>query len=418
MPGSGEHVSSQASLARSRRRLLLLGPAFVTSIAYVDPGNVAANLTAGARYGYLLLWVLLLANATALAVQYLSAKLGIVVGRSLPELVGMRVSRPSRLLFWAQAELIAAATDLAEVIGGAIALNLLFELPLPVGGLIVGLVSLALLGVQSRRGQRPFEFIIMALLGVIITGFLAGILISPLNWPDALRGVVPRFSGRESLLLATSMFGATVMPHAIYLHSALTRDRHGVNTDFGTIRQLLSATRWDVTLALGLAGAVNVVMLVIAAANLSGAATTSTVQGAHAAITTALGTAVGVAFAVGLLASGLASTSIGCYAGSTIMADLLRRQVPTLLRRSVTLVPAIAVLVIGLEPTRALVLSQALLSMGVPFALVPLVHYTGSRRIMGAFVNGPLLATFGWAMTGAVVALNLALLYLTMTGDH
>ncbi|MBN9629811.1 MAG: Nramp family divalent metal transporter, partial [Actinobacteria bacterium] len=257
--------------ARARPRLwLLLGPAFVAAIAYVDPGNVAANLTAGARYGYLLVWVLVAANAIAVFVQYQSAKLGIVTGRSLPELLGSRLGTAGRRAYWAQAELVAAATDIAEVIGGAIALNLLFGLPLPLGALIVGAAAIGILAVQSRRGQRPFEAVILALLGVIAIGFLAGLVVSPVDWKAAANGLVPRFDGAPTVLLAASMLGATVMPHAIYLHSALARDRHGSSEDAGRVRTLLRATRLDVVLALVLAGAVDLAMLRLAAAALPG----------------------------------------------------------------------------------------------------------------------------------------------------
>ena len=394
----------------------MLGPAFVAAIAYVDPGNVAANLTAGAQYGYLLVWVLVVANAMAVLIQYLSAKLGLVTGKSLPELLGERLPRAGRLLFWAQAELIAAATDLAEVIGGAIALHILFNLPLPLGGLIVGLVSLVLLAVQSRRGQRPFEFVIMALLAIIAIGFLAGLVVSPLSWSSFAGGLVPRFQGAATLLLAASMLGATVMPHAIYLHSALARDRHGISVDTDRIRRLLRATRWDVVFALLIAGTVNIAMLVLAAASLPGVAGTDTIEGAHAAIVAALGPTVGIIFGIGLLASGLASTSVGCYAGSAIMSGLLQRGIPLLTRRAITLVPALIVLAIGFDPTRALVLSQVVLSIGIPFALVPLVRYTSSRQLMGGFVNGIAVTSVAWTVTGAIVALNLVLIYLTVTG--
>src|ERR1700710_58680 len=211
---------------RAPQLLFLLGPAFVAAIAYVDPGNVAANLTAGARYGYLLVWVLVAANAMAMIIQYQSAKLGIVTGRSLPELLGGRMRTRSRRAFWVQAELVAAATDLAEVIGGAIALQLLFGLPLLLGGLIVGVISMIILAVQSQRGQRPFETVIMTLLAIIAVGFLAGLFVSPVNWGEAAGGLIPRFAGTDTVLLAAGMLGATVMPHAIYLHSSLARDRH------------------------------------------------------------------------------------------------------------------------------------------------------------------------------------------------
>ncbi|MCI0157426.1 Nramp family divalent metal transporter [Leifsonia shinshuensis] len=402
--------------SRARPRLwLLLGPAFVAAIAYVDPGNVAANLTAGAQYGYLLVWVLVAANAIAVFVQYQSAKLGIVTGRSLPELLGARLGSAGRRAYWAQAELVAAATDIAEVIGGAIALNLLFGLPLPLGAVLVGVAAIGILAVQSRRGQRPFEAVILALLGVIAIGFLAGLVVSPVDWGAAANGLVPRFDGAPTVLLAASMLGATVMPHAIYLHSALARDRHGSSGDPGRVRTLLRATRLDVVLALVLAGAVNVAMLLLAASALPGVAGTDTIEGAHAAIGAALGPVVAAVFAIGLLASGLASTSVGSYAGATIMSGLLRVRVPLLVRRVVTLIPAVIILALGVDPTWALVLSQVLLSLGIPFAMIPLLRLTGSREVMGAQVDRTWVRWVGAGVAGLVVVLNLALVLLTVS---
>lgn len=399
-----------------RRLLFLLGPAFVAAIAYVDPGNVAANLTAGANYGYLLVWVLVAANMMAVLIQYLSAKLGLVTGKSLPELLGDRLRRPGRLLYWGQAELIAAATDLAEVIGGAIALQILFGVPLLLGGLIVGVVSTIVLSLQSWRGQRTFESVIIAFLAIIAVGFVAGLVVSPLSVEGMVGGLLPRFQGAETVLLAASMLGATVMPHAIYLHSGLARDRHGNSPDPGRITMLLRATRWDVVIALVIAGTVNIAMLLLAAASLRGVDGTDTIQGAHAAIVTALGPVVGFAFGVGLLASGLASTSVGCYAGSTIMAGLLHLRVPLLVRRVVTLIPALLILWIGIDPTRALVLSQVLLSIGIPFALIPLVSYSQNRALMGQFVIGRGIRWVAWAVTALIVGLNVALIVLTLAG--
>jgi manganese transport protein len=315
-----------------------------------------------------------------------------------------------------QAELVAAATDIAEVIGGAIALNLLFGLPLPLGGLIVGVVAIGILAIQSRRGQRPFEAVIVALLAIIAVGFLAGLFVSPVEWPAAAAGLVPRFDGTQTVLLAASMLGATVMPHAIYLHSALARDRHGVSADAGRIRTLLRATRVDVVLALVVAGAVNIAMLLVAASSLRGVAGTDTIEGAHAAISSALGPVVGVVFAVGLLASGLASTSVGSYAGATIMGGLLRVRIPLLTRRVVTLVPAVLLLALGVDPTWALVLSQVFLSLGIPFAMIPLLRLTGSRAVMGESADRLGVRILGGTVAGLVVVLNLALVGLTLLG--
>jgi manganese transport protein len=401
----------------SRGRLLpLLGPAFVAAIAYVDPGNVAANLTAGARYGYLLLWVLVAANAMAVLVQYQSAKLGIVTGESLPGLLGQRLRRGPRLAYWVQAEVVAAATDIAEVVGGAIALHLLFGLPLVLGGVIVGAVSMLLLATQNRYGQRRFEAVIAALLLVIVVGFLCGLLVGPPDPAGMLGGLVPRFAGTDSVLLAASMLGATVMPHAIYVHSALSRDRFGRVPDAGARDRLLRATRWDVGSALTVAGTVNIGLLLLAAANLRGVEGTDTIEGAHAAISGALGGGIGVVFALGLLASGLASTSVGCYAGAAVMEGLIHRRIPLLARRAITLVPALVLLGVGADPTWTLVVSQVVLSFGIPFAAIPLVRLNRDRALMGAHVNGPRLQAALVVVVALVVVLNVALLVLLTTG--
>ena len=410
-------MTTTARSARSAARgLFLLGPAFVAAIAYVDPGNVAANLTGGARYGYLLVWVLVVANLMAGLVQYQSAKLGLVSGRTVPEHLGERLKPLSRRLFWGQAELVAAATDLAEVIGGAIALNLLFDLPLFVGGLIVGAVSMGLLALQSRYGQRPFESVIIGLLAIIAIGFLAGLFITPPDGLAVLDGLIPRFDGTGSVLLSASMLGATVMPHAIYVHSALARDRHGHAATPEARRLILRVTRWDVIVALGIAGIVNIGMLLLAAVNLRNVDGTNTIAGAHAAIGVSLGSGIALVFAIGLLASGLASTSVGSYAGATIMAGLLKRRIPVFLRRLITLVPAVVLLAAGVDPTWALVVSQVFLSFGIPFALVPLLRLTNDPTVMAEQVNR---RPMRWALSlivVLVVTLNLALIALTIWG--
>lgn len=402
----------------------LLGPAFVAAVAYVDPGNVAANITAGARYGYLLVWVLVASNLAAMVVQYLSAKLGLVTGESLPSLLGGRLPTAGRIAFWAQAEIVAAATDLAEVIGGALALHLLFGVPLVWGGVIIGAVSMALLLIQGGGRQRSFENAIIALLVVITLGFLAGLVASPPDWGSVASGMVPRFQGADSVLIAASMLGATIMPHAVYLHSSLVNDHEGgtiptadEHHSEGHLKRLLRATRIDIYWALGLAGVVNTGLLLLAASALQGQQGTDTIEGAHAAIASALGPTVGTVFAVGLLASGLASTSVGAYAGSEIMNGLLHIRVPLWARRLVSLVPALAILAAGAEPTWALVVSQVALSFGIPFAIIPLVSLTRDRRVMGEHANSPVLAAAGALIAAAIVVLNLLLVYLTATGQ-
>jgi manganese transport protein len=346
----------------------------------------------------------------------MSAKLGLVTGKSLPELIGIRIRRPwARRAYWAQAELVAMATDIAEVLGGAIALNLLFGLPLVVGGLITGAVSMALLLIQSRNGARMFEFVVIGLVAIIAIGFTFGVVVGPPSPGGVVGGLLPRFQGSDSVLLAASILGATIMPHAIYAHSALARDRFphtGGTSARPDTEVLIRATRWDVSVAMLVAGTVNMCILFLAAANLSGVAGTDSLEGAHAALQNGLGTGVATLFAVGLLASGLASTSVGAYAGAEIMSGLLRVRIPLLARRAVTLIPALAILAVGVEPTLALVVSQVVLSFGIPFALVPLVSLTSRRSIMGKFRNRPVTTTLGVACAGLLITLNIVLLWL------
>lgn len=407
---------AQSIQAEPRTSWYLLGPAFVAAIAYVDPGNVAANVSSGAQFGYLLLWVIVVANVLAGLVQYLSAKLGLVTGRSLPAAIGRQMSRPLRLAFWAQAELVAMATDVAELIGGAIALRILFGLPLLAGGVITGAVSMLLLTVQDRHGQLIFERVITGLLLIIAIGFAASFFVATPPPGAVISGLVPRFRGTESVLLAAAILGATVMPHAVYLHSGLALDRHGHPPAGRCRRRLLGVTRVDVVLAMAVAGAVNLAMLLVAAINLQGRDTTASIDGAYAAIHATLGPAIAVLFAVGLLASGLASSSVGAYAGAVIMQGLLHRSVPMLVRRLVTLGPALVILALGFDPTRALVLSQVVLSFGIPFAVLPLIRLTSNRELMGEDTNHPVTTVIGWAVGMMVSLLNVALIWLTVAG--
>jgi manganese transport protein len=403
---------AQDTLSRPQAGWYLLGPAFVAAIAYVDPGNVAANVSAGAQFGFLLLWVIVAANLMAGVVQYLSAKLGLVTGLSLPEAVGARLSRRVRLAYWAQAELVAMATDVAEVIGGAIALRILFNLPLLLGGLLTGVASMALLFIQDRRGQRLFERVITGLLMVVALGFTASFFVATPPPGAVLGGLLPRFQGSESVLLAAAILGATVMPHAVYLHSALARDRHG-HPDAGPgRRRLLRITMWDVGLAMMVAGAVNVAMLLVAALNMHGRGGSGSIEGAYAAVRDTVNPTVAVGFAVGLLASGLASSSVGAYAGAMIMQGLLDWSVPMVLRRLITLVPAVLILASGFNPTRALVLSQVVLSFGIPFALLPLVRLTGDRALMGDDTNRRLTNVVGATVGVLITVLNVGLIFM------
>ncbi|HVQ17995.1 MAG TPA: Nramp family divalent metal transporter [Actinomycetes bacterium] len=403
------------AVAFVRGPLPLLGPAFVAAIAYIDPGNFATNITAGSRYGYLLVWVVVVSNLMAMLIQYLSAKAGIATGRNLPELC--RDHFPTRVTrgLWVQAEVVAIATDLAEVLGGAIALQLLFGLPLLAGGLITAAVAFGLLGVQSR-GARPFEVAIVAMLLVVLLGFLYSLVVGGVDSGDVVAGLVPRFEGTDTVLLATGMLGATVMPHVIYLHGALTQGRYLRSTEHERLG-LLRSQRIDVVLAMSVAGVINLSMLLVAAKVLSTQPTpVDTIEEAHAGLATVLGPTAALLFALALLASGSAASGVGTFSGQVVMQGFLRRRIPLVVRRLVTLTPAVVVIAAGVDPTRALVISQVVLSFGIPFALIPLVLLTRRRDVMGALVNSRTTTVAATAVAAVICVLNVTLIGLTLAG--
>jgi manganese transport protein len=401
---------------RVRGALALLGPAFVACVAYVDPGNFATNIAGGAQYGYLLLWVLLSANLMAMLIQNLSAKIGIATGRNLPELCREHFPRQVSWGLWVQAELIAMATDLAEFVGAAIALNLLFGVPLFPAGLMTAVIAFAILGLQAK-GYRRFEAVIAGLLGLIILGFLYDTLSIGFDGGEAAKGFIPGFAGTDSVLLATAILGATVMPHVIYLHSALTQNRIPAHSD-DERRRLLRFQRLDVTIAMGLAGLVNMSMLVIAASLFHdrGLIGLDSIEEAHTQFGALAGSSAALAFALALLASGLASSSVGTYAGQVVMQGFIARTIPIVVRRLVTMAPALIVLAIGLDPSRSLVISQVVLSFGIPFALVPLVLLTRRRDIMGVLVNRRVTTAVASVVAALIIALNGFLLFDTFLG--
>jgi manganese transport protein len=400
---------------KARHVLTLLGPAFVAAVAYVDPGNFAANFSAGAEYGYALLWVLIFANLMASLVQYLSAKVGLVTGMSLPEAIAAKLGKKSRIAYWLQAEAVAIATDLAEVIGGAIALNILFGLPLLLGATITGLVSLLLLFIYNQRGQKIFERVVVGLLLIIPVGFFAGLFLQPPDAGQVVLGLVPTLKNGDMVLLAAAMLGATVMPHVVYLHSALARDRHG-KTKSVELRKLLRATKLDVGLAMVLAGTVNISMLLLAASALRGQPDTDSLQGIFAALNDQISPLVGGLFGLSLLVSGFASTAVGAHAGAVIMDGLIQKRISLFLRRIITIIPAIIIVAIGVDPTRALITSQVVLSFGIPFALIPLLLVSSSKKIMGDERNSKIIIALLSLIVAVIVLLNLALIWLTITG--
>ncbi|MGY1724018.1 Nramp family divalent metal transporter [Blastococcus sp. SYSU DS0533] len=397
-----------------RRRLWsMLGPAFVAAVAYVDPGNFATNFSGGAAFGYTLLWVIVAANLMAMLIQSLTAKLGLATGRDLATLCRENLPRPVTRGLWLQAEAVAIATDLAEIVGGAVALHLLFGVPLPIGGVITAVVAFILLAAQSR-GYRPFERVIAGLLLVIGIGFGYTLLGAGVDPGGLAGGMVPSFDGAESIVLATGILGATVMPHVIYVHSALTPGRYGDAVTAGRTREgrgrLLRAQRIDIVVAMGLAGLVNAAMLVIAAQLFTSGSGVDSLEGVHAGLGDQLGTGAALAFALALLASGFASSSVGTHAGQVVMAGFLKRHIPVLARRLITVAPALAVLVLGGDPTTALVWSQVVLSFGIPFALVPLLWLTSRRDLMGSWVNRRTTTVVGSVIAALIVGLNAHLL--------
>jgi manganese transport protein len=394
----------------------MLGPAFVAAVAYIDPGNFATNIAGGAKYGYMLLWVIVAANLMAMLVQYLSAKTGIATGKNLPELCREHFRKPVTIGLWLQAETIAIATDLAEFVGAAIALNLLFGVPPFIAGLMTAVVAFAILELQTR-GHRRFELAITGFLGIVFLGFMYDLLQVGVDTRDFVDGLVPKFDGTDSILLAVGILGATVMPHVVYLHSALT-SRRIAPRDTAEKRSLLRFERLDVFLAMGLAGIINITMLVVAAQLFhdSGQTDVDSIEGAHAGFSTLLGGGAALAFAVALLASGLSSSSVGTYAGQVVMQGFINRRIPLYLRRAVTMAPSLVVLAIGVDPSTTLVISQVVLSFGIPFALVPMVLLTRRADIMGALVNRRQTTVIASIVASMIIALNLFLLYETFFG--
>ena len=399
------------SRGRVRGIVALLGPAFVAAVAYIDPGNFATNFSAGAAFGYALAWVIVVANLMAMLVQYLSAKVGVATGRDLPELCRDHLPRRVCLGLWVQAELIAMATDLAEFVGAAVGLNLLFHVPLALAGLMTALVAFGILALE-QRGYRRFELAITALLAIVFCGFIYDLLAVGADPGGIATGLVPGLPG-GSLLLAAGIIGATVMPHVVYLHSALTKSRVSCRDD-AERRELLRFQRLDVVIALGGAGLVNLLMLFVAASLFhrtgAGSAGVGSIEGAHNGIARLAGGGAALAFAVALLASGLSSSSVGTYAGQVVMQGFIGRRVPLFVRRAVTMLPALIVLILGLPVTASLVLSQVVLSFGIPFALVPLLLLTRRRDIMGPLVNRRLTTATTGAIAASIIALNVYLL--------
>jgi manganese transport protein len=414
---AGQALSGKGKKGGLRRLLPFLGPAFIASVAYMDPGNFATNIQGGAQFGYMLLWVIVASNLIAMLVQTLSAKLGIASGKNLAELCRERLPRPVVMIMWVQAELVAMATDLAEFLGAALGFSLLLGIPLWIGGILTGVATFLILSLE-RFGFRPLEAVITAMVGVIAVSYLVEtVLDKPALGAVLSNAFVPRLAGPQSILLAAGILGATVMPHAIYLHSALTQSRIVVR-DPVKLRRLFRFEIIDVAIAMGIAGLINMAMLIMAASTFhsQGLSSVGTIEQAHKTLEPLLGKAASWVFAVSLLASGLSSASVGTMAGQVIMQGFLRRGIPAWIRRLATMIPSIIIIAIGLDPTRTLVVSQVVLSFCLPFAIIPLVMFTRRRDVMGVLVNRRLTTVAAGLAAALVVALNLYLLYQTFFG--
>jgi manganese transport protein len=408
-----EILADRSGKGRLSRLLPFMGPAFIASVAYMDPGNFATNIQGGAKFGYTLLWVIIVSNLMAMLIQTLSAKLGIATGLNLAEQCRDHFPRPLVLVMWALMEIVAIATDLAEFLGAAVGFNLLLGIPLWLAGIITAIVTFLILGLE-RYGFRPLEAVITVLVGVVALSYLVETVLDRPKWGDVLyHAVVPQFSGMESVLLATGILGATVMPHAIYLHSALTQGRIVVR-DPVQLRRLFRYELVDVLVAMGLASLINAAMLIMAASTFfrHGLTGVGTLEEAHRTLEPLLGRAASWVFAISLLASGLSSSSVGTMAGQVIMQGFLKKHIPIWIRRLVTMIPSLIVISIGLDPTRTLVISQVVLSFGLPFAIIPLVMFSSRKQVMGILVNRPATTVLSYITAILIVALNVYLLYL------
>ena len=411
------HQSLKGERRGLRGLLPFLGPAFVAAVAYVDPGNFATNISAGAQFGYLLLWVVLASNLMAMLVQSMSAKLGIATGKNLPEVCRERFPRPVSLLLWVQAEVIAMATDLAEFIGAALALNLLFGIPLFPAGLVTAVGAFAILELQ-RRGFRPLEAVISGMVGVIVLAFAFQMFYAEPEGERILAGLfMPGFMGTESVLISAGILGATVMPHVIYLHSALTQYRVMGKTDEEK-KRIFRFELVDVVIAMAIAGAINASMLITAAAlfNANGLTDVGDIDLAFDRLGALVNGNAAIIFGVALLASGLSSSSVGTMAGQVVMQGFINRQIPLFLRRLITMSPALIILAIGVNPSRSLVISQVVLSFGIPFALIPLLVFCRNRNVMGVLTNRRPTTTVATVVVTLIVSLNVFLLYQTFFG--
>lgn len=410
-------LSGKSKKGKLARLLPFLGPAFIASVAYVDPGNFATNIQGGAQFGYTLIWVIIVSNIMAMVIQTLSAKLGIATGKNLAEQCREHFPPLIVKIMWVLMELVAMATDLAEFLGAALGFSLLFGIPLWIGGILTAITTVLILGLE-RYGFRPLEAVISAMIGMVAISYIVETILDRPDWGQvAYHAIIPQLPSSEAVLLATGILGATLMPHAIFLHSSLTQNRI-VTRKPEQMKMLYQFEVIDVLIAMGVASLVNSAMLIMAASTFyaKGIPAVGTIQDAHRTLEPLLGKGASIFFALSLLASGLSSSSVGTMAGQVMMQGFIHQQIPVWIRRMATIVPSLIVIFLGLDPTRTLVISQVVLSFGLPFAITPLVLFTSRKDIMGVLVNRKVTTIIAWLITVLVLSLNFFLLYQTIFG--
>ncbi|CAH0125473.1 Divalent metal cation transporter MntH [Peribacillus sp. Bi96] len=407
-------VLHQSSSRGFKKLLPYLGPAFIAAVAYIDPGNYATNITAGSKYGYTLLWVIFASNLMAVLIQSLSAKLGIATGKNLPELCREKFSKKTSFLLWIQAEAVIMATDLAEFIGAALGIYLLFDLPLITSAIIAAIGSFAILEIQ-RRGYRTFEALITVMIFVVVLAFGAQVFYAQPDTSAVVLGLfTPKFEGVDSILLSAGMLGATVMPHAIYLHSSLTQKRIVGKNDLER-KRIFRFELIDIVIAMLIAGGINAAMVIVSAALFhKNGILVEDLDVAYHQFGAMLGPSVAMFFGIGLLFAGLSSSSVGVMTGDVVMQGFIKRHIPIYLRRVITTVPPLIIILWGVNPSKALVMSQVILSFGIAFALVPLIMFTSNKNIMGNLVNHKITTSVAWLIAILIIGLNLFLLYETL----
>jgi manganese transport protein len=394
-----------------------LGPAFIVSVAYIDPGNFATNISGGSIFNYNLVWVILWSNLMAIFCQTMSAKLGIATGHNLPEMCAKIFSKQTNWFFWIAAELAAIMTDLAEFLGGTLGLYLLFRIPMVYAGLLTGVITFLIVYLE-KYGQRVVEVIIGFLVAVISIAYVIELFLAKPDWVQTgWHTLIPSLPNGQAVMIAVGMLGATVMPHVIYLHSQLVQCRNGDHT-IERKKRHLRMEKWDIAIAMNIAFVVNAAMVVVSAAVFfRHGMVVETIEQAHRSLEPLVGSLSSGAFGIALLASGLSSSAVGTMAGQTVMKGFVNLQIPLNLRRLITMVPALVVIALGINPMKALIISQVTLSFALPLAIIPMILITNRKDLMGIFVNKPLTKIMGWIITGIIISMNAVLMYLTFTGN-